>query len=52
VLLDAVLPVTLKGRLYAFSVDLRRNSTIRLRNTRFAAMAQRLFRAIELWQAR
>jgi CelD/BcsL family acetyltransferase involved in cellulose biosynthesis len=52
VLFDAVLPVTLKGRLYALTVDFRRNSTIRLRNTRFAAVAQRLFRTIGLWQAR
>jgi CelD/BcsL family acetyltransferase involved in cellulose biosynthesis len=52
VLFDAVLPVTLKGRLYALSVDFRRNSTILLRNTRFAAVIQRLLRAIGHGQVR
>jgi CelD/BcsL family acetyltransferase involved in cellulose biosynthesis len=52
VLFDAILPVTPTGRLYALSVDFRRNSPIRLRKSRFAALAQRLFRAIGLWQTR
>jgi CelD/BcsL family acetyltransferase involved in cellulose biosynthesis len=51
-LFDAVLPITLKGRLYALSFDFRRNSTILLRNTRFEAMAQSLFRAIGVWRGR
>jgi CelD/BcsL family acetyltransferase involved in cellulose biosynthesis len=41
-LYDAVLPVTLRGRLYAVLVTLRRGLASRLRHTRFAPWGRRL----------